>query len=157
MLMHMNPMTSWCAVILPSASTSLSLNEVHVRIRPQWSSMQQSSSNNLEPELLIPSIPCDSVANFCSQGTSLEFALNDFWNALRPWLRTQGVELYDLGHPHYERPNTVAPKVWVTPLESTAGPLPYARCKGKRVEKPRFFSVPIRFGLHVHKIVAAGT
>lgn len=88
-------------------------------------------------------IPCGSVDSFSDQGISLEYALNDFWDALRPSLRDQGIYLYDLGRPDHAGPNTRAPKEWSTPLKSTWAPLPYARCVDAREVKSRTFPASV--------------
>ncbi|KAI0780201.1 hypothetical protein C8Q74DRAFT_1263745 [Fomes fomentarius] len=92
----------------------------------------------------IPDIPCGSVDSFSDQGIALEYALNDFWDALRPSLRDQGIYLYDLGRADHEGPNTRAPKEWCTPLKSTWAPLPYARCVDAREVKSRKFLASTR-------------
>ncbi len=56
--------------------------------------------------------------------------MSDFWDAIKPWLISRGVLLYDRRLPECAKPWDGLLKTWYSPLASTAAPLPFARCVG---------------------------
>ena len=80
--------------------------------------------------------PCSSVEILGSLGILYE--MEDFWDAIKPWLRTFGIILYDLRHPEAMQPWERLPRVWYTPLAAGApATLPYARCAQANTTKSR--------------------
>ncbi|KAI0745683.1 hypothetical protein C8Q76DRAFT_37720 [Earliella scabrosa] len=65
--------------------------------------------------------------------------MEDFWDAIKPWLMTFGIVLYEFRHPEDMQPWERLPRVWYTPLVAGATPatLPYARCAQANTTKSR--------------------